>query len=81
MSYTIRAQHHILKVANSIHQHVSINTPATTVLCTTDVEALDGILGALVTHKFVFAQLMGLANALPILFSHCSLSWLVVART
>jgi hypothetical protein len=38
-----------------------------TVPCTTNVEALDCILGTLDTHKFVFTQLMGLANALPIL--------------
>ena len=36
------------------------------VTCTTNAEALDGILGALGTHEFVFARLMGfdLADAL-----------------
>jgi len=81
MSYTIRAQHHILEAADSNHQRVSVNAPATTVPCTTDAEALDCILGALDTREFVFARLMGLANALPILFSRCFLSRLVVART
>ena len=42
----------------------SASAPATTVPCTTDMEVLDGILGALDTHEFVFAQLMGLANAM-----------------
>jgi hypothetical protein len=55
MSYTIRAQHHILEAADSNHQRVSINVPATTVPCTTDAEALDCILGALDTREFVFA--------------------------
>ena len=42
----------------------SASAPATTVPCTTDAEVLDGILGALDTHEFVFARLMGLADAL-----------------
>ena len=41
----------------------SASAPATTVPCTTDAEVLDGILGALNTHEFVFARLTGLANA------------------
>ena len=51
----------------------SPSAPATTVPCTTDAEVLDGILGALDTHEFVFARLMGLADALgcPCMF----LSW------
>ena len=42
----------------------SASAPATTVPCTTDAEVLEGILGALDTHEFVFARLMGLADAL-----------------
>ena len=42
----------------------SASAPATTVPCTTDAEVVDGIIGALDTHEFVFARLMGLADAL-----------------
>jgi hypothetical protein len=38
--------------------------PATTVACTDVTEALDGVLGALDAREFVFARLMGLADAL-----------------
>jgi len=38
--------------------------PATTVACTNDAEVLDGVLSVLDTHEFVFARLMGLADAL-----------------
>lgn len=42
----------------------SATAPATTVACTNDAEVLDGLLGVLDTHDFVFARLMGLADAL-----------------
>ncbi|KAH9965648.1 hypothetical protein BJV74DRAFT_869879 [Russula compacta] len=42
----------------------SATAPATTVACTNDTEVLDGLLGVLDTHDFVFARLMGLADAL-----------------
>ena len=42
----------------------SAAAPATTVGCTNDGEVLDGVLSALDSHEFVFARLMGLANAL-----------------
>ena len=54
----------------------SASAPATTVPCTTDAEVLDGILGALNTHEFVFARLMGLADALGCVCSF--LSWPLV---
>ena len=38
--------------------------PATIVACTDVTEALDGVLGALDAREFVFARLMGLADAL-----------------
>ncbi len=43
---------------------MSASAPATTVACTNDAEVLDGVLGALDTHEFVFGRLMGLADAL-----------------
>ncbi|KAF8462662.1 hypothetical protein DFH94DRAFT_831793 [Russula ochroleuca] len=42
----------------------SADAPATTVPCTNDAEILEGVLGALDSHEFVFARLMGLADAL-----------------
>ena len=42
---------------------MSASTSATTVACTNAAEVLDGVLGALDTHKFAFARLMGLADA------------------
>ena len=54
----------------------SASAPATTVPCTTDAEVLDGILGALNTHEFVFARLTGLANALGC--ASAFLSWPLV---
>ncbi|KAI0247771.1 hypothetical protein BJV78DRAFT_1285278 [Lactifluus subvellereus] len=42
----------------------STSAPATTVPCTNDTEVLDGVLGVLDAHEFVFARLMGLADAL-----------------
>jgi len=42
----------------------SASAPATTVACSTDAEVLEGVLGALDSHEFVFARLMGLADAL-----------------
>ncbi|KAH9988749.1 hypothetical protein BJV77DRAFT_1145224 [Russula vinacea] len=42
----------------------SAASPATTVPCTTDAEVLEGVLGALDSHEFVFARLMALADAL-----------------
>ncbi|KAH9958157.1 hypothetical protein BC827DRAFT_1362457 [Russula dissimulans] len=43
---------------------MSASAPATTVACTTDAEVLEGVLGVLDSHQFVFARLMGLADAL-----------------
>jgi RNA exonuclease 1 len=42
----------------------SAAAPATTVRCTNDAEVLDGVLSVLDSHEFVFARLVGLANAL-----------------
>ncbi|KAF8496216.1 hypothetical protein F5888DRAFT_1706478 [Russula emetica] len=42
----------------------SASAPATTVACTNDAEVLEGVLGALDSHEFVFARLMTLADAL-----------------
>ncbi|KAI9508061.1 hypothetical protein F5148DRAFT_1284472 [Russula earlei] len=42
----------------------SAAAPATTVACANDAEVLDGVLDALDSHEFVFARLMGLAEAL-----------------
>jgi len=42
----------------------SASVPATTVPCTNDTEVLDGVLGVLDAHEFVFARFMGLADAL-----------------
>lgn len=42
----------------------SASAPATTVACTNDAEVLEGVLGALDSHEFVFARLMALADAL-----------------
>ena len=42
----------------------SATAPATTVACANDAEVLDGLLGALDSHEFVFGRLMGLADAL-----------------
>ncbi|KAI0248416.1 hypothetical protein BJV78DRAFT_799137 [Lactifluus subvellereus] len=42
----------------------SASAPATTVPCTNDTEVVDGVLGVLDAHEFVFARLMGLADAL-----------------
>ena len=42
----------------------SAASPATTVPCTTDAEVLEGVLGALDSHEFIFARLMALADAL-----------------
>jgi len=60
----------------------SASVPATTVHCTTDAEVLDGILGALDTHEFVFARLTGLANALGVLprFSLGLSYWFLVSH-
>ena len=41
----------------------SASAPATTVPCTNDTEVLDGVLGVLGAHEFVFAGLMGLVDA------------------
>ena len=38
--------------------------PITTVACTNDAEVLEGVLGAMDTHEFVFARLMAFADAL-----------------
>jgi len=38
--------------------------PATSVACANDAEVLDGLLGTLDAHEFVFGRLMGLADAL-----------------
>jgi RNA exonuclease 1 len=38
--------------------------PATTVSCTSDAEMIEGVVGALDPHEFVFARLMTLADAL-----------------
>jgi hypothetical protein len=37
----------------------SVLAPVTTVPCTNDTEVLDGVLGALDAHQFVFARLVG----------------------
>ncbi len=42
----------------------SASVPATTVVCTNNAEVPDGVLGALDTHEFVYARLMGLGDAL-----------------
>ena len=42
----------------------SASAPAMTAPCMNDAEALDGMLGALDAHEFVFARLMVLADAL-----------------
>ncbi|KAI0249684.1 hypothetical protein BJV78DRAFT_1394638 [Lactifluus subvellereus] len=42
----------------------SASAPATIVLCTNDMEVLDGVLDVLDRHEFVFARLMGLVDAL-----------------
>ncbi|KAH9055829.1 hypothetical protein EDB83DRAFT_2293073 [Lactarius deliciosus] len=42
----------------------SATAPATTVACANDAEVLDGLVGALDSHEFVFGRLMGLADAL-----------------
>ena len=42
----------------------SATAPATTIACASDAEVLDGLLGALDSHEFVFGRLMGLADAL-----------------
>ncbi|KAI0293180.1 hypothetical protein B0F90DRAFT_1670908 [Multifurca ochricompacta] len=42
----------------------SAAAPATTVSCTNDAEVVDGVLRVLDAHEFVFARLMGLADAL-----------------
>lgn len=55
----------------------SASAPATAVPCTTDAEVLDGILDSLHTHEFVFARLMGLADALGCACSF--LSWPLVS--
>ena len=38
--------------------------PATTVACANDAAVVDGLLGALDSHEFVFVRLMGLTDAL-----------------
>jgi len=42
----------------------SATAPSTTVACANDAEVLDGLLGALDAHEFVFGRLMGLADTL-----------------
>ena len=42
----------------------SVAAPTTTVPCTTDAEVLEGALGALDSHEFIFARLMALADTL-----------------
>ncbi|KAI9434729.1 hypothetical protein H4582DRAFT_1881782 [Lactarius indigo] len=42
----------------------SATAPATTIACANDAEVLDGLVGALDSHEFVFGRLMGLADAL-----------------
>ena len=42
----------------------SATAPATTVACANDAEVLEGLLGALDSHEFVFGRLMALADAL-----------------
>ncbi|KAN0141726.1 hypothetical protein V8E53_000188 [Lactarius tabidus] len=42
----------------------SVTAPATTVACANDAEVLDGLVGALDSHEFIFGRLMGLADAL-----------------
>ncbi|KAF8259317.1 ribonuclease H-like domain-containing protein [Lactarius quietus] len=42
----------------------SATAPATTVACANDAEVLDGLVGALDSHEFIFGRLMGLADAL-----------------
>ncbi|KAI0266318.1 hypothetical protein BGY98DRAFT_1191446 [Russula aff. rugulosa BPL654] len=42
----------------------SASAPATTVPCTNDAEVIEGVVGALDSHEFVFARLMTLADAL-----------------
>ena len=42
----------------------SATAPATTVACTSDAEVLDGLMGALDSHEFIFWRLTGLADAL-----------------
>jgi hypothetical protein len=48
----------------------SAAAPATTVGCTNDAEVFDGVLSVLDSHEFVFARLMGLANALGCMYLH-----------
>ena len=65
---------------------MSASAPATTVACTNDAEVLDGVLGALDTHEFVFGRLvsladaLGCASALPSLESVAT-DWLVFASS
>jgi RNA exonuclease 1 len=42
----------------------SPTAPATTIACTSDAEVVEGVVGALDSHEFVFARLMGFADAL-----------------
>jgi RNA exonuclease 1 len=49
----------------------SDSSPVTMVQCTNDTEVLlDGVLSVLDAHEFVFARLMGLADAPGCAYSH-----------
>jgi RNA exonuclease 1 len=43
---------------------ISAAAPTTTVACRSDAKVVEGVLGALDSHEFVFARLMALADAL-----------------
>jgi RNA exonuclease 1 len=52
----------------------SATAPVTTVSCANDTEVLDGLIGALDSHEFIFGRLMGLADAL-------GCAWLLLTLT
>ena len=54
----------------------SASAPATTVPCTNDAEVIEGVVGALDSHEFVFARLMTLADALGCMWA-CALFYLL----
>jgi RNA exonuclease 1 len=59
-----QAAHAAIVDSNPGARHAtSASTSAKTVACTNAAEVLDGVLGALDTHEFVFARSMGLADA------------------
>ena len=45
-------------------QGTSAIAPVTTIACANDAEVLDGLLGALDSHEFIFGRFIELADAL-----------------